>query len=350
MRELTDAEAKVLVVLLGNTAASERDRLRQLGLPRSTYHAVRRRAYTEGWLRDRYVPDPAAFGYPEASLLVQRPFADSGAKWSTLASADPGCVLLWEGAQFGLALLFHPSAKLAKGSRSRLASPETASSSVLLAPVLAEGEFPVYFDFEGIWSNVVRAVGTLAYPRGLPRALSDGAGEGESWTPRSRWAATQLLQRPFGEGAMGRPAHLVGPFGVPGAQRRLIESGTVAHRVLADPARLPPFQGRKPAEVVLATGVLREGSSSGRLFLALTRECRVFPFLFTTAGSRVLLGSLGQPPGAPAARPASSERTPVMEVLQAHLGGIEIFREDASRLRLTVDHRYDRLLPVGATS
>ncbi|MCI4364377.1 MAG: hypothetical protein L3K13_08835, partial [Thermoplasmata archaeon] len=329
MRELTEAEARVLAVLLGNTAESERDRLRQLGLPRSTYHAVRRRAYAEGWLRDRYIPDPAAFGYPEASVIVQRPFADSSAKWSSLASEDPGCVFLWEGTQFGFAILFHRSEETAKEARLRLASAENASSSLLLAPALTEGELPVYFDFEGIWSNVVRAVGTLAYPRGLPRALSGGAATPEPWSPRRRWAAEQLLGRPFGEGATGRPAHLVGPFGVPGAQRRLIETGWIAHRVLADPARLPPFQGRKPAEVVLASGLLREGSSSGQLFLNLTRECRVFPFLLATAGRRVLLGALGQPPAAPGlAVPGSAGRSSVLDVLQSRLTGIELFRED----------------------
>jgi hypothetical protein len=348
VRELTDAEAKVLAVLLGNTASSERDRLRQLNLPRSTYHAVRRRAYAEGWLRDRYVPDPVAFGYPESSLLLQRPFADSSTKWSSLASADPDCVLLWEGSQFALALLFHRTAASAKASRSRLARPDAASSSVLLAPALGSGELPVFFDFEGVWSNVARSVGTLAYPRGLPRMVSGPPEDDRAWNPRSRWAAQELLRRPFGEGAHGRPAHLVGPFGVPGAQRRLIENGAVAHRVFADPARVPPFQGRQAAEVVLVTGLFRDGASSGHLFLTLTRECSVFPFLYAMGGRRVLLGALGQSAGPTnSAPPESRSERSVLAALQAELSEIEIFREESSRLRLTVDHRYDRLAEPG---
>jgi hypothetical protein len=336
----------VVAVLLANTASNERERLRQLGLPRSTYHAVRRRAYAEGWLRDRYVPDPAALGFPEATVLLVRPFADGQASWAGRAAAQPGAVVVWSGSQFALAVLFHASGAAAREARRQLTEPSTVSGSVLLTPGLAAGELPVYFDHEGAWSNLTGTVGTLAYPRGLPRGHLGESDDSPLSSPRSRWAARELLSRPFAATASGRPAHLVGPFGVPGAQRRLIESGLVVHRVLVDPSRLPPFQGRHAAQVVFVTGEVREGQTPGDLFLALTRECRVFPFLYAISGRRVLLGAVGESgsPG-PSASPAGAARRPVLPTLQGSLGGIELFRDESDHLRLVVDHRYDRLAP-----
>jgi len=70
VRGLTDAEARVIAVLLAARPDRERERLRLVTVPRSTYHAIRRRAYDEGWLRDRYVPHPVAFGRPFVTFLL----------------------------------------------------------------------------------------------------------------------------------------------------------------------------------------------------------------------------------------------------------------------------------------
>lgn len=346
MRALTEAEARVVGALLADTALNERERLHQLGLPRSTYHAVRRRAYSEGWLLDRYVPDPVALGWPAASILLVRPFAEQRSRWAEEVSAEAGAVLLWEGVQFSLAFLFHRSAADGQSARRRLTDPRWVSASIALDPSPTPAGVPVYFDFEGLWRSLTQTPGAWAYPRGLPQGVAERPEDGSIRSPRSRWAARELLRRPFSQTGGGRPAHLVGPFGVPSAQRRLIEQGVIAHRVLVDPARLPAYQSRRPSEVVLLTGELREDRSVGSLFQELTRTCRVFPFLVGVSGSRVLLGALGQTGGRSLeAAVGAPPRPPVLATLEGKLEGIELFREEAEHLTLRLDHRFDRLAP-----
>src|SRR5579859_4874551 len=107
MRALTEAEGRVIAVLLGERATNERDRLKQLAVPRSTYHAARRRAYAEGWLRDRYVPEPGRFGFPVVTVAVLRPFADRAAELSERWSTHPTNVLTWLSPQVAVGVFFH---------------------------------------------------------------------------------------------------------------------------------------------------------------------------------------------------------------------------------------------------
>ena len=351
MRSLTEAEARVLSLLLANTAQDERERLRQSQIPRSTYHAARRRAYAEGWLRDRYVPAPTLFGYPTVTFALVRPFADRGSELEARWAHEAGHVLTWIGAQLALGVFFERTPRERDRTAARIADPTLVSSSLLLHPRVEAGGVPVYFDFEGIWSHVSNTSGTRAYPKGLLRMPSRVQEEDRSvWTARNRWAARELLVRPFAAESSGRAGHLVGPFGLPFAQRRLIAEGWVLHRVLAEPARIPPFEGRRMDRVVLISGTLRAGVTPEALFATLTRECRVFPFLYVTDSSRVLLGALGQ------SRVAGSESTgppgdrrPVMPTLQLALEGIQLVEELAGDLRAPVDHRYDQLAPPDGT-
>jgi hypothetical protein len=346
VRALTESEARVLALLLGNTARDERERLRQSGLARSTYHATRRRAYAEGWLKDRYVPSPGLFGRPRVRIVVVRPFADRIAEIVQLWQGRPENVVTWVGPQFALGVFFEPPSAGRGGTAPRA----DASLSTPLVEVAAEpdrGGLPVYFDFEGVWSHLAGFGGTRAYPKGLPPTPA-GSGEGgaDPWTARRRWAARELLERPFRAEREGRAGHLIGPFGLPSAEKQLLAEGWVLHRVLADPARIPPYQGRQMDRIVLATGRLRPEISAADLFVTLTGSCRVFPFLYATDDRTLLLGALGQSPlpGAPA--PADPRaRRPVMPTLRSALEGIQIVEESAANLAVPVDHRYDRLAP-----
>src|ERR1700686_937500 len=109
MRSLTEAEARVIAHMLASSPGQERERLRQLQLPRSTFHAVRRRAYAEGWLHDRYVPDPARFGFPRVTFVVARPFADREDELAQSWDRSPGNVLTWASAQVTFGVFFHES-------------------------------------------------------------------------------------------------------------------------------------------------------------------------------------------------------------------------------------------------
>ncbi len=347
MRVLTESEARVLSLLLADTAADERSRLRQSGLPRSTYHAARKRAYAEGWLRDRYVPAPTLFGFPEVTIALGRPFADQAQALAERWAGEPGNVLLWVGPAAALGVFFHRTAKESKAAGQRLARPELTASVLALHPRADENGVPAYFDFEGVWSHLSGAGGTQAYPKGLPPLPPQIDPENPGlWNPRRRWAARELLTRPFTAEEQGRAGHLVGTFGLPLAQKALLAQGWVLHRVLAEPANVPPFRGRLMDRVVFITGTLQEGIRPEILFATLCHECRVFPFLYAVDGPHLLIGALGQSLVGPGAEmPETEPRRPVMPTLQQSLQGIQVAEERAGGLRVVVDHRYDRIAP-----
>ncbi|MGA8302970.1 MAG: hypothetical protein WA691_05380 [Thermoplasmata archaeon] len=347
MRALTDSEARVIAVLLAARPDRERERLRQVEIPRSTYHAVRRRAYEEGWLRDRYIPDPVPLGRPHVTFLLARPYADRFPEFTRAVTADDGNVVLWNGSQLAVAVFFHR--KPTDGARlgARLEKDRSAASPLVIT-VAADGPtVPVFFDFEGLWCHLAQLEGTLAYPHGLGGAVGEGSGSDETELPplsaHQIWALGELLRRPFTAADQGRGGHLVGPFGLPFSQRRMLAKGWITHRTLLEPARLPAYQGRSADQIVLISGTPKKGARPEELFSTLTRDCRVFPFLFVVGTERWLLGALGG--AGPAAAP-DVDRRAVLPTLRDALEGIEILQEPASEFMSPVDHRYERLLPA----
>lgn len=341
-----------MAVLLAARPDSERDRLKVIGVPRSTYHAVRRRAYEEGWLRDRYVPHPVPMGRPFVSFLLARPYADKAEDLTRLVVANEGTVVHWAGNQVSLSVLFHPSGAEPKKLLKRLVDGQLSLPPALVTCRAEGATVPVYFDFEGLWGHVAGLDGTLAYPHGLGGGMDQDPGPGEEPTgppalsPHQWWAAGELLHRPFVASDQGRGGHLVGPLGLPFSQRRLLERGWVVHRTFLDPGRVPPYQGRAADQIVLVTGTPTSGARPEVLFGTLGRECRVYPFLFATGPDRWLLGALGS------SSPVRDDlpRRPVLPTLREHLEGIEIVQEAAASFVSRIDHRYDRLLPVTPAS
>ena len=347
MRGLTDAEARVIAVLLAARPDRERERLHLIDVPRTTYHASRRRAYDEGWLRDRYVPHPVAFGRPLVSFLLARPFADRFDELVQLLSEEQSAVVVWRGTQVVLAVLFHRQAPelqrlVGKLEAGHLAAPPSVTTVAADGPAI-----PVYFDYEGLWCHVAGFDGTLAYPHGLgggEPGESEAAAPTAALSPHQWWAASELVLRPFAATDPGRGGHLVGPLGLPFSQRRLLQRGVIVHRTILDPGRLPPYQGRAADQVVLVTGTPKVGARPDVLFATLCRESRVYPFLFATGADRWLFGALG----GSTPRPADDQgaRRPVLPTMREYLEGIEILQEPASGFVSAVDHRYDRLLPA----
>jgi hypothetical protein len=347
LRALTDAEVRVIAVLLAARPDRERERLRQVEIPRSTYHAVRRRAYEEGWLRDRYIPHPVRLGRPFVTFLVARPYADRYAEFTRTVTADEGNVVLWSGTQLALAVFFHRKPGDGKRIATRLEK-DRSTASPLTITVSADGPtMPVYFDFEGLWCHVAGLDGTIAYPHGLGGQEDTATGAiDRDLAPLSshqRWALGELLRRPFPTPEQGKGGHLVGPFGLPFSQRRMLARGWITHRTLLEPSHLPPYQGRSADQVVLISGTPKIDARPEALFSTLTRDCRVFPFLFVVAGDRWLLGALGGSGSASSA--PDSGRQAVLPTLREALEGIEILQEAASDFSTPVDHRYESLLP-----
>ncbi len=341
MRTLTDAESRVIAVLLAARPDRERERLHQVGVPRSTYHAVRRRSYDEGWLRDRYVPHPVPLGRPFVTFLLARPYADRFEELVTRTAADPGTVVLWAGTQLVLAVGFHGKSTDGPRLARKLADDRLAAPPIALTSS-ADGPFvPVYFDFEGLWCHLADLEGTLAYPHGLGGGTTEEGDASETLSSHQAWAVGELLRRPFVATEQGRGGHLVGPFGLPFSQRKMLARGWVTHRTILDPARVPPYRGKAADQVVFVTGTPRPGVRAELLFSTLSRESRVFPFLFVVGTDRWLLGALGAATPPPA---DGSTRRPVLPTLREYLEGIEILQEPAEGFRALVDHRYDRLL------
>jgi hypothetical protein len=352
VRALTEAEARVIAVLLAARPDRERERLRLVKVPRSTYHAVRRRAYEEGWLRDRYIPHPVPLGVPVVTFLLVRPYADRFEELVRTLAADPGAVVVWTGGQVTLSVLFHGSPTTPRKLVERIVSAKLATPPIGIT-VRANGPaVPVYFDYEGLWSHLVGLSGTLAYPHGLgggsPPSEEEEAEANPALSSHQRWAISELLRRPFVASADGRESHLVGPFGLPFSQRKILQRGWIVHRTILDPTRLPPYGGRAADQVVFLTGTPRSGARPELLFSILTRESQVYPFLFVVGPDRWMLGALGgsgpPPPG------AFGTRRPVLPTVQQYLEGIEIVQEPSAGFSARVDHRYDRLLPAGTPS
>jgi len=344
VRALTDAEARVIAVLLAARPDRERERLRQVPVPRSTYHAVRRRAYEEGWLRDRYVPHPVPLGRPWVTFVVARPFADRVEEFGRTVAQDEGNVVLWSGAQTALAVTFHSEPKRAKKLLERIASNRLAAAPWSVTVRVDAPTVPVYFDFEGLWCHLAGLEGTLAYPHGLggPDSGPEADHEVAPITAHQNWAIGELLRRPFVATDQGRGGHLVGPFGLPFSQRKMLAKGWVTHRTLLDPGTVPEHRGKAADQVVFISGSPKGGVRPEGLFATLTRECRVFPFLFVVGSDRWLLSALGgsnPPPANP-----QTPRRPVLPTLREYLEGIEILQESATGFVSLVDHRYDRLV------
>ncbi len=352
MRALTEAEGRVIAVLLGGAGESERERLRRVRVPRSTYHAARRRAYEEGWLRDRYVPDPVRFGLRWVSFLIARPFADRGEALIQRWKEEAGNVVISASPQTALGVFFHASEKGAARLRDEVASARLASTLTGVTARVSGPEVPVYFDYEGLWTHLAEIPGAASYPNGLGGSFAESDDEPPPLTSHQRWAATELIHRPFVAEAQGRGGHLVGPLGLPFSQVKMLRQGWVTHRVFLEPSVLPPYRGRAADEVVFVLGDFRPGVRPEALFATLTRECRVFPFLYATHAGRLLIGALGRGGPLPAEEMPRAEpaRRPVMPTLQAALEGIEIVEEAAARFSPVVDHRYDRILPAARPS
>lgn len=344
VRSLTQAEAVVIAALLASRPERERERLRQLGIARSTYYAVRRRAYQEGWLKDRYIPDPAFLRRPFATFVVARPFAE---RYQDIAQPLPNIgapPVLWASPQLAFAVFFHGDPEGGAAAVERWKKNDLIASEVGVSTDLRGPSVPVYFDFEGAWDHMAQVTGTLAYPHGLGGNVAADE-EPTPLTPHSSWALSNLLARPFRIQEGEADGHQTGVFGLPFSERRLLTRGWVTHRVLLNPSRVPAYPGRAGDRLFLIAGTPRAHARPETLFQRLTRECRVFPFLYVVGEDRWLLGALGGD-AAPADEADDRRgRVPVLPTLTEAMEAIQIFQEPLSSLSLISDHRYDLLAP-----
>jgi hypothetical protein len=346
IRILTDSEARVAWSILSGGLGSEEKRIRDSGIPRSTYQDAKRRLYSEGVLVDRFVPNPSAIGIPRVSFLLLRPPAEEiGSVARTLAEI-PGAVETWIGAQTAFSVIFHESideseSLLKRASGGQLGNPLAIVSVDTGMRQVPSSQVPVYFDFEGVWVRYCGQPGARRYPCPLPPPCQEAA-EGSDSPKRISPPISSLLTRHF-----TRPSHLTGPYSVPRSQKRSLQLGRVEWRVFLGLLHLPTieYQGMSFEDLIFVTGKPREPDGLGRLLSDLAADCNVRPFLLVGDHNSVLIASLGVGVSALKVAPDYAQpRNSVIKTVARHVKEIEVINERLSSLRMPVEHRYDRLV------
>jgi hypothetical protein len=334
MRSLTLGEATTVRSMLASEDVSERERIRRSKIPSRTFEGARQRAYSEGWVFDRYLPDPARLGRPLVHFVLARPHAEKldliRSRWQN----DGSNVVLWQWPEALFAVFL-----TAAGSRIAEFSDQlgVAQPSVALTADVRKPQIPAYFDFEGSWSRILGVAGAVAYPQSLPKRMQSN-GETRTYSDLKRKHVQELVSRANLETGAIRPLR-TSPFFLPRSDQRLIADGSVDRRTFLDPRRIPPYDGREIDSMGFVHGELTAGATPAALFLRLA-TIRVTPFLFATNGKQVLLGAISL---SPRVTTSTGVRPAVLANLQRFMKEIQIVREPVSALKVVVNHRYDRL-------
>jgi hypothetical protein len=339
---LTKAETTVLLSLLGaQWDETERTRIRASRIPRSTYQEAKRRLYREGYLTNRFVPDPHALGMDGFRFLVARPFVDAKGPVTRAFAEDPRTVTLWEGqsAIFVVQLVRRTARTPAKSERTE---PEIEGTVVSLTAAHHPDLVPVFFDMEGAWSRVAGSAGPRSYPRGVPCAAGTQGGVHGPLTPRNAVALRELLARPFDPNLEARNSALVAAPFLPRTQRHLLAQGWAEWRVLLNFSKRLAYDERELRQLILVSGRLRAGVQLPYVTISLARRTGSAPFLAASDGTSVILGALG----GVGARTRSAPPTSVLGTLQAMLTDLQIVREDLSTLETHLNLRFDRIPPA----
>jgi hypothetical protein len=337
VRVLTRSEALVVQLLL---ARSDRRVARVPGLEtphRRTLQSIRQRAYQKGWVRDRYVPTPAAFGLDHATFAIARPHVDQARTLAERWKARPENVLLWA-SDSGLFGVFLSSSDA--GSELEVALEEGAVGADLQrfeVPCGAEA-VPVYFDFEMAW---VRATGLSGVSEGCPRPLPSLRAQGPAAailpTPAQRNGIRGWVTDASRDGNSARLSLFR-----PRLEELGLRFGWLAFRSILDPAAVAASSTGFPDWCAFIRGRLRPGTEPPDLFRGLVESAGVSPFLFVAEGERVLFASLSLGPGVR----RSPERVPVLPVVQTYLRDISVEQWPLGTTRVLTDHEYGRCLEL----
>lgn len=326
MRPLTGSEAVVVRTLLGHSLESEESKARDAEVPRTTYQTIRRRAFAEGWVKERYIPAPSLVGARTVSVRLSQPFVEHRRPLVETLGQHADTVVLWAFPDTILSVAFDRLPP----SRATAVPPEWLRAMWEVRVERPAQDLPAYFDFEGGWSRRAGLGTPRSYPVGLPRS-----GRNASSPPRE---VRELLLRPFLRPTLSPLRFLFSATHLPRRQRRALADGDVHRRNLLDLPAVPPLRSGGVERVVFVTGRPRHSPALGPLLDVLHGELGASPFLAAGSTDRVLLGLLAPIPG-----PLASPRGSVLAALQVHLERIEILREPTAALSEVVDHRYDRL-------
>jgi hypothetical protein len=338
-RRISAREAKVIATLLAADALPERDRIRSSGLSPRTYETARRRIFAAGWVYERFVPDPLAWGWSAMQFTVVQPGAGRESLWSDRLSKPSGVFHMWRGEN----LVF--AARLLTDSH----NPRPGGPELALAPGARRWELtvdlrkptvPIFFDFEGAWSRIAGSAGPRVYPRPLPRWRAGATPEVLAPASALKRDAGELVRRSFsGSAESGLRGHLGSVVGFR-AGRRALHTGIVARRSFLDLSRLPGVGDWRLRSVGFVYGTFESNAVPESLYRDLLHDGGVTPFLFATDEKSLLIGALS-----PAPRPSGPRvRRRTTEIFSERLSNISLVGTPVSSLSAPVDHRYDRAL------
>jgi hypothetical protein len=338
VRSLTHSEAVVVGLLI---ARSHR-RLRMepgLDVPgRSTLQTVRQRAYIRGWVQDRYIPAPAAFGLDRLVIALARPPLDRASslveRWRSRAEN----VILWACDEGVLGVFLE---RTARGSRRLLPSLEEDDdvATQTLEVDCRRETIPVYFDYELAWA---RATGLPGVSSGYPRTFP-------GLTASPRIAPIVIPSPPQVQGLrslVSTPTGRTGPspsrfsFLAGGLERRAERRGWIGFRSILDPIAVATSVSGFPEWCSFVRGTLLTPARPDQLFRGLVATAIVSPFLFATDGLHVLFGVLSTGPRTR----RQVERLPVLPTLQSYMQDIVVEHWPLGSTRVLTDHQYGRAI------
>jgi len=331
MRSLTEAETRVIRILLANLPGPERNRIRDAEVPRTTYQTVRHRAFLNGWLQERYFPHPLLFGAERIRFVLAQPYAERWNESVRMLRSLEGLVILWASPETLFGVVYEEST--GRRWNDLFTSDVFRRSWTIAAPARGDG-IVSYFDYEGVWSRWALNRDPLAYPRGLPAANLSALPQSKAdWN-----SVRELLVRPSGATSIALDRSVFRATGLSRRGRKLLSAGWFSHRILPNLGEIPTIRGYRPDRVVFVTATPLPGKSTRDFFADLTRLGRASPFVFAYDSDRVLFATLS-----PAPLEVAEGRTPMVDLLQNYLAKVEVIREPIDSLFPLVDHRYDRL-------
>ncbi len=335
-------EVLVIQNRLGSDAQeSEEERIRRAGLPRTTYMEAKQRLYARRVLQDVYIPTSGAAAISKVRFTLLRVFSDKRDSVTRELLARPRTVLVWAGAHSVFGVSMESDAPKREPGNGVPVS-DFGTSSVELSCTPDPTAIPVYFDFEGGWSNLAGLDYARRWPRPFPPpAESKGRGWFQSRLP-SPDLMRSLLERPFRDEGGSPPSHLLGPTTLPRSQLQLVRSGVVEWRTLLSMTETSGPRERQVVDLVFVAGRLRERSGLPGFVQDLAHRKIAYPFLAVSDGEKALLAFFGT--GLKESSPASPAPPNVSGVIQSHLEDVVVVREPLSQLSVLRDHRYDQLL------
>jgi hypothetical protein len=338
MRNLTVSEAIVVRSLLAREPGHKQDQIRISGIPKRTFQDIRSRAFAEGWVRDRYVPNTVHFGFPIATFCVSQPFIEHRGTVSRLWGDHPANAVLWVGSETIFAVFLHNRlAEFSSPTNEGIFSPPLFRENFTLTVDLRDPSVPAYFDFEGAWVRLMGLSGTLTYPQSPP-----GSGCGRISVDEARVVTADRRAVIDLLGRSPEAGHHRGPFYLPRHLQRLVSTGQVDYRVFPDFKRIPESAANRADGIAFVRGRLSPGCRPQALFQELAQGSGVNPFLYVTDGKQVLLASVLATSFRTDLR-RDVERIPVTSTLGRFLMDVGINRERLDTLANQVDHRYSRI-------